>query len=632
MKISTEHKFLFSQVGAKRWLTRQRLPRTNALFPRTYSGAVHKGARDSSKFVYSLDDDLLRTTEALAQRLTDEFPMDVNDTGFAGESAVPGHFYNLLNVSGYGADPLPIPVINNASFVKSLGLVDKIRPEDLPWFQELVRLFFGHVTPANLHIRKKASSGFPYFTSDIQYRKEGTLVALKRADDYLAAMTGDAAQLRRGLEEYHSLHIYSINERQQPNAISKDENGKFSSKPRQAPTEAEARAGNFSGSTIADMSVIGDHGNVLDSHFAMRRRTVFGYSGIPNYFMTAIVGCAREVYLNRFEFTYKTRDRADKERKISPFKYVVGSDVKSMDTTVPEWFFRALLAELPKYWDERLVEMLRRMLFAPYVVPPPYRDTPDDYNPVFGGSPLDPDAFESHPGLPSGVFINPDLGKLWMSFVYIILYKDVGALFSVDELEPFLQGRHQQHALLDSSDDAAMLTNDPKVAAGFRAAVSPYAVLEPETPVLYLGDVFCTVGGVKRAFPNPVTFAVNAFCREDSIDRLDPISYAEGVLARHQIYSATPIFRDLNAIINEEMRKYTGINPYLIAAQVAKHSRWSDVDAQVKANPAYLHYRIDPNDVSQEVLDEIVATIPAADFFDAIRHLFKVPTISLEDV
>jgi hypothetical protein len=51
----------------------------------------------------------------------------------------------------------------------------------------------------------------------------------------------------------------------------------------------------------------------------------------------------------------------------------------------------------------------------------------------------------------------------------------------------------------------------------------------------------------------------------------------------------------------------------------------------VIANPNYLHYRVDPDDVSPEVLDSIVATIPAADFFNQIRHLFKVPTVELEE-
>jgi len=522
--------------------------------------------------------------------------------------------------------------MNNEKFIKSLGIRDSIRSVDRPWFNEIVKLFFGHVAPENLHIRKEASSSFPYFTKDIQWKKLATLKCLHYIDDWLDSMTGGPAELARAMNEYKSVLIYAVNERQQPNSISKDESGKLSSKPRQSPTPEEARSGDFSGKTIADMSVHDASGNLIANHFAMRRRAVFGMSGVPNYVMTAIIGCCRAVYLDRFAFTYKTRDSADKERKIEQYEHLVGSDVKAMDTTIPKWFFDLLVEELHKYWDPRLVEVLRRMLFAPYVVPIPDPHMAGEYDPVFGGSPLDPKSFDVHVGLPSGIAINPDLGKLWMTFVYLILYKDSGALTHVGEIEPFLRGENRQHALLDSSDDATMLTNSHVVAKKLFAAESPYAILEPERPVLYLGDVFSMVGGRKRAFPNPVTFVVNALCREDSIDMKDPVIHSEGVLARHQTYSKTPIFRDLNAIYEEVCRKHAGINPYLIARQLAKRTKWSDADAQVKANPHYLHYRVDPKDVSPEVLDEIVAIIPHEDFFDRIKHLFKMPIYSREDL
>jgi hypothetical protein len=357
---------------------------------------------------------------------------------------------------------------------------------------------------------------------------------------------------------------------------------------------------------------------------------VWGYSGLVNYFMTAIMGCVRAVYTKRFAFTYKTRGWQDKEARISKYKYVVGSDVKSMDTTIPRWFFDHLLSRMPNYWDDRLVELLRRMLYSPYVAAPPWRDTPDDYNPVFGGDPLD-GKFDVHAGLPSGVFINPDIGKLWMTFVYVILFRDSGALRVVGEIEPFLQGRNPDHALLDMSDDATMLTNSPAVRDKLMAASSPYAVLEPETPVIFLGDVFAMEAGQKKAYPNPITYVVNALARENSIERIDPVLYSEGVLARFQLYSRTPIFRDMNRIYEEEIRKHLGVNPYLIARSIAKRQKFEDTDALVIANPHYLQFKIDPADVSPEVLDDILATIPAKDFFNSIRHLFKVPTVELEE-
>lgn len=629
MLIPESSKYLFDAPGAKRYITRDRGPRQNAIFPLTYEDSETRGYRPD-RYIYAQDPKLLRVTERLATKLTDEFPQDVLPSGFSGPSAVPGNFYSTLCVSGVGMDPLPLPLVDNAKFIDSLGLVSDIRPADVSFLKTLIKLFFGHVTPTDLHIRKEASTSFPYFVTDNQWKKMTTLKCLHQPDEYLRLLGGNTRDLILAKDDYHSILFYALHERHQPAPILITDNGVLYPKPRTAPTEAEARSGSISASIQASFDVRNEAGGILQNHFAMRRRVVWGFSGIPNYFMTAVMGCHRAVYLNRFSFTYKTRGWEDKESRLAQYTYIVGSDVKNMDTTVPKWFFEFLLKELENYWDERLIIVLRRMLYASFAAPPPWQDTPEDYNPIFGPDPLSGEA-NVHAGLTSGIFINPDLGKLWMTFVYCILYRDAGALTSPADIEPFLQGKNPNHGLLNMSDDATMMTNSPRVYEMLKAAKSPYAVLEAETPVIYLGDVFSMDGGKKRAYPNPVTYVVNAIARESSIDKMHPISYAEGVLARYQQYARTPIFRDLNRIYEEEIRNEFGINPYLIARAVAKRQRFTELDALVKANPHYLMYRVDPADVSKEVLDEIVATIPATDFFNSIRHLFKVPTVHLEE-
>jgi len=625
MKIRPETEFLFKQPGAMRWLKRSRLPRANALVPLTLATDP---LPTRENYLFADDPRALKLKERLADRLTEMFPLDVLPSGFAGPTTVPGTFYALRNVSGYGMDPLPIPVTNNKALCDANEIATTIRPADLPYFKELMRLFFGHVAPANLHIRKAASTGFPFFTTDIQYKKLATLKALEQCDDFLAAMSGGRAELERGLNEYHAVLEYAIQERQQANSITK-KGEIYESKPRTAPTEQEARSGSYDGDTKADMRVVDEHGNTIEGHFAMRRRDVFGGNGVINYFLTAIFGCFRAVYLERFAFTYKTRGRLDKQEKIAKYAYVVGSDVKTMDKMIPEWFTDLFMDELACYLDDRVVELMRRKFKAPYVVPQPWKKTSPDYDPVFGGSPLDPKSFTQHVGLPSGIAFNPDFGKFWMTFVYVVLYRDAGAISSPADIEPLLRGMNPNHALQDMSDDAAFLTNVPHVRDRFLKPSSPYAVLEVETPVIFLGDVYCEIEGRKEVYPNPLTFLVNALCREDSIASYGkgPIVWAEGVLARNQVYSSNPIYRDLNAIYTEEFRRAVGIDPTAIARVLARHQRFNDIDAMVRINPAVLHYKVDPKDVSPDVLDEVVATLPAVDFWKHIRHLFKVPTV-----
>jgi hypothetical protein len=515
--------------------------------------------------------------------------------------------------------------MDNAKFIQSMGLVDKIRPQDEIYLKEMIKLFFGHVTPSSLYIRKTASTSFPYFTSDIQYKKLGALKCLKNADHFLKCMTGDRRSLEVGLQDYHSLHVYATNERLQPDSVSKTASG-YQAKERFAATPEQSRSGEV-GTMKIDSTAYDDQGQPMEGHFAMRRRVVWGFSGLPNYFLTAILGCHRAVYLKRYAATYKTRGPEDKEQKIQKYKYIVGSDVKSMDTTVPAWFFEFFLNEMTNYWEEPLVNLVDKMFKASFVTPPPSKHTPDDYNPVFGDDPLDGTS-DLSVGLPSGIAINPDIGKLWMSFVYIILMRDSGAIKHVSEVDDFLSGKNPEHGMLNMSDDATLMTNSATVRDKLMEASSPYAVLQPEVPVIFLGDVFTERNGEKRAFPNPQTFIVNAIARESSIQIMDPIAYAEGYLARYQLYSRTPMFAEINEAFEEEMRREFGISPYSIAKRVARMQKFdTDIDAMVKADVSVLYYKVDPADVSPEVLDEVVATVPAADFFNDIRHLFKVQTV-----
>lgn len=628
MKIDKEQEYLFKSPGAKRWLSRLKKPKPHAILPLTYDDKPSR-LPDPRRFALAMDPRMLKMTETLAQRMEDEFPEDVQDNGFAGPSAVAGNFNSILCVSGQPLDPMPLPLMDNSNFIDSMGLRDSIKQQDVPWLKELIRLFFGHATPSSLHIRKAASTGFPFFTNDNQYKKLATHKILTNARDFLQKFNSPGQGRLQALNEYHAIPAIATQTRDQPDSVTK-EGLSYKSKVRTAPSEAYARGDVNAPIFDADKTIRTESGVIVPNHFAMRVRTVFGSSGPPNYFGTAVMGCHRAVFMKRFEFTYKVRDDKDKESRISRFKYTVGSDVKNMDTTIHKWFFDFLAEELTNYWDQDLIDFMMNMLRSTYVCPPPGSDFGEDYNPIFGPDPIKGE-MTNNVGLASGVFSNPDIGKLWMTFNYLLVYRDAGALAYPSEIEAFLRGQNKDHALLDMSDDACFLTNSKRVRDYLLTAKSPYAVLEVEKTTIYLGSVFAESGGEKRSYPNPITYLVNALAREDSITSYDPVAYAEGVLARYQQYSSTPIFRDMNQIYEEEVRKAFGVNPYLIARSVAKRQKFTDLDALVRANPHYLHYRVDPNDVSKELLDELVSTIPAEDVWPYVAPLLKVPTVDLAE-
>lgn len=624
---------IFSAFRARKWLTKDRSQKPNAIFPTTLK-RFREARPGTEDFVYSMDKPMRALRERLAVRLTREFPVDKRTDGFAGHTAVGSTFYRLLNASGLGQNPLPIPVVDNAKLIEANGLAKNILPEDIPWLNKLMDLFFGFATPASIYIRKDASTGPPDFTADVKYKKGWTIKALHNVDDFLNLACGGTPELRKWHSEYRSVYLYVIQERQQPNEITLVD-GKWVSKSRTAPTPEEARSGNYSGGTVADMSVRdAATGLILPNHFRMRRRDVFNMSGIPNYVMSAIMSCFREVYLDRFSFTYKMRGPEDKRAKSAKYKYVVGCDVKTMDKMIPRWFIEFVCGRLPNYVDERVATFFRRILGAPYVCPAPWTDLqPQDrrlseYSPSYGGSPYNPTDLNNCVGLPSGCAINPDIGKLWMTFVYTRLLRDVGALTHVGELEPLLRGANPTHALFDMSDDAVILTNDAAVALKVQTPKSPYAKLEPESPLLYLGDVFAISGGERLVVPNPVTFTVNMLSREDSVDKRNPISWANSYLARVALYSTTPVFREMNAIFEEEARKCLGFNPHDLARTMSRlDPDIKTADAMFREDPRVIYYKVDPKDVTPELLNTEISTIGPGDYFEDIKHLFKVPIV-----
>lgn len=621
MRIPKEFEPFFKASSAKTWLTRSRGPRPGNIFP---SGLSGRRLEEGGTFVTSLDPAYLAFTAELAERASKEFPTDVLPSGHAGPSGVPGDFSAILSVTRYGMDPLPIPFTDNASFLDSVGkaegspIATRMIAKDRPWFDAIMDALFGYAAPTDLHIRKEGSTSFPSFTKDNQEKKFAALHALRESETFLALATSkETSGLVRLLNEYHTCFLTAIHERQQPDSWS---NGK--PKPRTAPTEEEARNGTYTGKHIADKRVFDANGNEIEGHAAMRRRDVFGSSGPMNYWMSAIMNCYKSVFMKRFAFTYMTSTATNKEEKLGRFAYVVGSDVKTMDKTIPRWFADDFFDRMTMYLDERAVEVMRRAFRAPFVAPSPWRATPAEYNPCFGGSPFDSRSFVLHPGLPSGVAYNPIFGRVWMTFVYVTCARDLGVLSSPAQVPAFLEGKLST-VLLDAADDAAWGTNDPVIAQRLRDLRSPYAILEPETPLIYLGDVFCLVGGKLRAYPNPNTYLSNILAREDSIT--DPYRWAEGIVLRQRLYSAMPVYRELNALYEATARKHLGFNPNMLAASFSGRQGGSTIDAMVLDNPAVLHYKVDPSTVSPAVLDSVVATIPHGDWFDSVKHLFRVP-------
>lgn len=621
-KLKRDMPHLFGHQAVQAFLSRKRTRRGGALFPKS----VIRGPGGKLEYWRSTDREVLSLTEWLL-RFNDEFPVDTTDEGYAGPTAIPSSLNSILSVAAYAMDPVPLPVMDNAKLIAANGVSDRLLDVDRPYFEEVMRLCFEVATPTDLRLTKGATTAMPYFSKDTKYRVDAALKALNAPDEFLDLIVAGPRGAPELLRRFHALLMFTMFTRLQADGVTEDD-GHFVPKPRIAPTDEEARSGDFDGGVPADKSVRDGEGNVIQNHFAMRARDVHGMNGVINYFLTGVLGCFRHIYLDRFGATFKVRGDDDKTARIRGWKYVVGSDVKTMDKMIPRWFFDWFCDRLALYVDERVARALRMACSATYLAANPWEDTPRDYNPMHGPDPFK-EVADLCVGLASGIAANKEFGTVWMTCVYVCVLRAAGVLTHPSQIEQLLLGQHPMVALLDSSDDAVFLTNNLHLARLLRHPKSPYAVLEPEQPVKYLGSVFYRAhDNMLASAPNVCTYLINMLCREESVEWKNPQDWAIGVLARTRVYSAAPCFRDVNDLLDEGLRLHLGSNPLHLAKTLSSWVPSSYDDALVTLDPSVLHYKVDPADVSPDVLANAVATIPSGDFFPAIRHLFKVPIIA----
>lgn len=574
----------------------------------------------------------LRAHEMLADKLS-AIKVSIDSTGVLGPEAVPGDFHTLRTVAGYRMNPISVPPMSNEPIRRGLGLAEGfITERDARIFDELVKLMFSRAVPAKLPIRREASTGAPDFVNDIVKKHREIRHALINIDEYLDLVaSGNLLDL---FVEFNSPIVHTTGERNQADKFEL-RNGVLVSKDREINDELAARTSFEQGHRgPADKRVIID-GTHVEGHAATRRRTVFGTSFVPNYLCAALCASWRAVYLEDFEFTWKHREPAQILGKMKRYSHQVGFDVKQFDQTVPTFLINRMLTELEHYLDPRAVELIRLLFKAPYMVPYPWMAGSSDdkpFNPLFGDDPFDVASFTMELGLPSGIAINPDTGKLMMVFQYlVILDRYFGDVLEVG-IDVILRGQHSRYAMLNMGDDCVLLAEDAGFAKWFEAGnfsvPMNYFFVEPERPISFLGNVpYRDDKGELQLAPNVISYLVNWLVPEHGIDsRTRQFFWAIGERERRVHYSIAPLYPLVKDTFEEVYRSVCGFSPSAVAEEAFQQQRrftnLSTWDALILQNPDYLHYKVDESQITPEILDIIVTSLDADEVWTSTRHLF----------
>lgn len=586
-----------------------------------YKRRMSAKRRNRGVYVYpkilSDDRDFLSCMRSIASELSDTVKVSIDETGTLGPEAVPGDFYQLLTVAGYGMNPISVPPVSNGRIRSDLKLASGfVTDRDRRIFDDLVRFMFARSAPAPVGIRREASTGAPDYVNDVIKKKTELRFALENMEKFLDLIDRD--KLLELYVEFNSPIVHTTGERTQADkVVMKD--GVPLSKDREVNDELAARTGLAEGHRFpADKRVVKD-GSEISGHFAGRRRTVFGTSFVPNYVLATFCSSWRAVYLNDFAFTWKHRTDDEILGKMKRYSNIVGFDVKQFDQSVATWMIDAFTTELANHVDGRVAKLVSLMFKAPYIVPYPWIDgTSDaDFNPLFGDDPFAISTFDMEVGLPSGIAINPDCGKLFMVWQYLVLldryFKNVLEI----GIDTILRGEHEQYAMLNMGDDCVILTNDDGFSPWFSAGgyVDPYFKLEEERPISFLGNVpYRDERGQLKLAPNVISYLVNWLVPEVGVEHARRRNYwAIGERERRIHYAQAPFYPQVHETFERHFRNTFGVLPAAITAEAYEQQRryqnLSTWDALVLQNPDYLHYKVSDDMVSPEVLELIVTSL-----------------------
>lgn len=620
-------KYVIPQVQADKW---KPIMSTVGSVRRLRASSKNRGVLVYPEIV-SDSPEYLKVMREIAQDLSD-VNVTIDKSGVLGPEAVPGDFNQLLTVAGHVMNPVSIPIVDNEPIREGLGLHPRMQNErHAQIFDQLAKAMFSRARPASVPIRRDASTGPPDYVSDIVKKKTELRAALNDIDHFFNLIwEGDLLEL---FIEFNAPIVHTTGGRVQADKVVM-QNGVATSKPREVNDELAARTALREGRRFPADKRVFVNGNEVKGHFAGRGRTIYSTAFVVNYVCAALCASWRAVYLEEYAFTWKHREPEQILEKMKKYSFFVGFDVKQFDQTVAHWMVERLCDEMENYLDEKAVKMIRLLFKAPYIVPNPWvSGTHEDatLNPLFGADPFDEASFVHKLGLPSGIAINPDVGKFMMSFDYLVMLDDYYHNVLEVGLDVILKGEHDQYALLNMGDDCLVLVNDDGFQAWAEAYIEKpsYFAKEMESPISFLGNVpYRDDAGELHLAPNVVSYLVNWLVPEQGIDHKKRMNFwAIGERERRIHYAKAPSYPLVFETFERRFRDEFGVTPTAMAADAYAHQRkfmnLSTMDALILQNPDYLHYKVDGNQISPEILDIIVTSLPVEEVWPLTRHLFN---------
>lgn len=571
--------------------------------PRTTKEFILPGVPNDAKYVNSL----VKIFEAAHQRF-------VNNEG-NGWNKIPNDFDRLLNLTGFPMSPFGTP----HPFDRSANPVSDEFLEALPIVCDLMTS--QPQDGLSLQIARLSHSGLPYMTKDMEYKTK-CFMNWKFNHEWIKGNLEkkDYRKLAEGSSKAIPIWFASsIGRRYQPDSCKNTFEGTKLVKSVSKSRKVHDYMGR---EVIADKSI--PYSKLVH---AMRLRTVWGISGTCNYMFQAIAQKARSSYSKRYSKVFHHVDVPASFRALDTKSVNRSSDVSTFDQTMNNFMVRTYHKYLVR--NQGLNPILEDAMNL--IITPPYVATSDTLGVKYSawvGDPYQPDlgASSRDCGLPSGIFSVSDVGKAVMTSYFLGVAKRANLISDLakDTVDAFLTngGNDLISSFKNMGDDSFFSFKNESVFKRFSAAMAEDRTFtvdwDKTTSFLSyeLVDRDATLDGI----PGLTNGIVNPLVPEVGITSPKRAkSWAFGLKDRVSHYETNPqfeaVYRESLAILGADYDQdfLAIIDKHALDQQIElerTHSLSNVYDQMVLANPDYIFYRVDPSDVSYDVLESLFINIP----------------------
>lgn len=551
-------------------------------FPKT-RGLLNRSLRDFAVEIFPgvrSDDPSYR---AFMQSVHDwaktNWNVDVSDSGLS-TNGYSDDFERWLAVAGRPQYPMGMPIPSNEFIRKEKQLPDDFTdPADERLAEELFECMFGRIEPSPMRINRDSSTMMPSFSTDMSEKVAELEAANEAAREGLFDVFDPGAWIEAGFP-----------------AIS------VTVKRLQSDKQGKKRFVFVDGELVetTTSSGLGPNGD----HPRMRVRTAYGAPWRLNGLGTQLLCGARKRYFSEYAATFKHRGPSDLEQKFAGSTALASVDAANFDTTYPEFLLEKLCSmfeESPVY-PKWFANVFRALLGAPSLCSNPDMEFIARSH-ILAGNPYSTFMYSLVKGLQSGVFQNPDLGKYGGVWNLLTGQRVMGEPI-LGRVDPFL--KHELRFRTANASDDNLLGGPTRTALMSWIKASQYFQFDPEIFAVFLGFIPTGSPAAPQFLPNLASYVTNWFVPERSVTDPARKAPATGWRVRREYYARHPGFRKLDEAMHDLFVQHFGYPLSAAAARLSDHGPaitcQTDVDRLFVIKPEIIHYLVDPEDISPEVL------------------------------